>query len=144
MDGSSTGLEGASAGADSFRAVSRSRSARGFALETISSRIWPSSLEQGLWPLDYVMSDHGSLTSSFRVALVTVQAQEGDGGGVPVTSATAAAAAAAVSAEDSIGQSGGFIVAPDREASLGSGVVGGDRIETRDWGGGDDGHYGLR
>lgn len=36
--------------------------------QTISSRIWPSSLEQGVWPADYNISDHGSLTASFRVA----------------------------------------------------------------------------
>lgn len=32
------------------------------------SRIWPPSLEHGHWPSDYTMSDHGSLTASFRVA----------------------------------------------------------------------------
>lgn len=81
------------------------------------------------------MSDHGSLTASFRVARVTEQAQQG-GGGAPV--AEDSTTAAAVSTGDPIGQSGGFIAASDREAR------GGDRADTRDWGGGDDGFYGLR
>ncbi|CAN0502069.1 unnamed protein product, partial [Ectocarpus sp. 12 AP-2014] len=40
----------------------------GSTLEPTCSRIWPPSLEQGHWPSDYTMSDHGSLTASFRVA----------------------------------------------------------------------------
>ena len=82
------------------------------------------------------MSDHGSLTASFRVALVRAQAWEGDGDAA--AEETTAAAAAVASAGDPIGQSGGFITVSDREAR----AV--DRTETRDWAGGDDGHYGLR
>lgn len=34
----------------------------------MSSRVYPPSLEEGLWPPDYTMSDHGSLTTTFQVA----------------------------------------------------------------------------
>eukprot|EP00903_Cladosiphon_okamuranus_P017828 g16407.t1 len=83
LDGSSTGLEGASGGG-----TSSSLEACGSTLETISSRIWPPSLEQGVWPADYNISDHGSLTASFKVAPPTVmpppkhgECQVGGGGG---------------------------------------------------------------
>lgn len=84
------------------------------------------------------MSDHGSLTVSFRVALVRVHPREGERDAPAEETTAAAAGAAVVSAGDPIGQSGGFVTVSDREAR------GGERTETRDWDGGDDGHYGLR
>ncbi|CAM9413442.1 unnamed protein product [Choristocarpus tenellus] len=69
LDGSSTGLEGASAGGLPRGAVLGDCIPRfgGCSLKTVSSSIWPAALERGVWPPDYVISDHGSLTASFQL-----------------------------------------------------------------------------
>ena len=92
------------------------------------------------------MSDHGSLTCSFRVTITSLQDQGLDGGApVTATAAAATAAAAVAAAGDSIGPSDDFVAASDRGEARGGRGGGGGRSETAvDWVGGDDGHYGLR
>lgn len=102
--------------------------------QTISSRIWPPSLEQGLWPPDYNISDHGSLTASFRIApaavVVPPSSSEGDsiGAGSPGGRADGKAAASAAAPFSATGAAGAAAAASLSAAA------------DED----DDGHYGLR
>lgn len=91
------------------------------------------------------MSDHGSLTTSFQVVPPAPPSRASD----PATSGSninrsasidgkatgddAADTAAAAASIGRAGSTGGALEGPDDHTS-----------ETRDWGGGDDGHYGLR
>lgn len=106
--------------------------------QPISSQIWPPSLEQGIWPEDYLMSDHGSLTTSFRFVRSLLPPPP------PAAAATSSDENSHVSIDDRASAGPGAAASTERTGA-GSVLEGsGDCSETRDWGSGDDGHYGLR
>ena len=91
------------------------------------------------------MSDHGSLTTSFQVVPAVPPGGASDSAtqgakndcdasiGVEATGGDATGTAAAAASVGSTGAASGTVEKPDGRSS-----------EARDWGGGDDGHYGLR
>ncbi|CAM9970436.1 unnamed protein product [Discosporangium mesarthrocarpum] len=91
LDGSSTGLEGATASQGIPRRLSWGTvlpPPGACALEASSCGIWPPSLQGGVWPPGYNMSDHGSVTATFSVLQPTSRGsrpasstQAGDGSG---------------------------------------------------------------
>lgn len=89
-------------------------------------------MEQGLWPPDYNISDHGSLTASFRVA--------------PATSLSASEEVSAGSKNfeersEEVVADGASVGAPVSAAALGDerSATTATAVEEDD-----DGHYGLR
>lgn len=88
-----------------------------------------------MWPPDYVISDHGSLTTSFRlVPVATTPPQD------------AVEDAAVTAKNDDCAASLVGVSAGKFSRSLEGDTPGadGDLVESRDWGVRDDGHYGLR
>lgn len=109
--------------------------------QTCSSKIWPPSLERGVWPAQYVISDHGSLTASFNVVDISLEDSARVGKARASGGGRSKAGAAAVTSG----------ISEDGSPSWGSTRLDGEVAEVteegnegRDWGAGDDGHYGLR
>lgn len=84
------------------------------------------------------MSDHGSLTTSFRFVRSLLPPPP------PAAAATSSDENSHVSIDDRASAGPGAAASTERTGA-GSVLEGsGDCSETRDWGSGDDGHYGLR